>query len=157
MVTKGDLVRGALEELMIVGAITSATPEDTSLALRRLDPMMSGWSDAGIHIGYKLAESFDDLDPNDDSGLTLTSYEAVIKNLACTLCPAYGKMAPPDLKSGAKSAKDNLYDVELIPMQSNPYMPMGSGNSYYGKRAAFQQPDEPITVERDGNLNDLTI
>lgn len=156
MMTKGDLVNGAYEELRISGITSMATPEEITLALRRLESMIANWESSAVFIGYTFATSFDELDPNDDSGLTLVQYDAVTKGLACKLATAFGKVVPPSLLGQATEAFRMLYDCTLPSRQSSGYMPSGAGNSYFsGYCDAFASPDDPITIPNDGNL-DLT-
>lgn len=130
MITKNDIVLAALEELRISGLTTSPTPSEISAAVRRLDNMMYGWQNKNLCISYSPSVSYSDIDPNQDSGLNNSDMFAVVANLAKNLCAMYGKICHPQTKLDAKDGYDNLFSVIPPSRESNPYLPLGTGNSF---------------------------
>jgi hypothetical protein len=157
MMTKGELVNGAYEELKISGITSKASNEDIVMGLKRLESMIANLESSAVFVGYVFAESFDTLSPNDDSGLTVVQYDAVTKTLACRLATAFGKMVPPSLSGQAREAVRMLYSVELPTRNSSGYMPTGSGYSSFDNYCgSFAPQDDPITIPGDGTVDDLT-
>jgi hypothetical protein len=155
-ITKGDIVRQAYINLRISGLTSSATPEDTELGLQTLESMMLSWTNKGLNLGYAKSSDLTDPDPQDDSGLSDATYEAAYVNLACKLAPAFGKL-PNELNRYARELYTGLFSVELPQSQNNPYMPLGGGDRFDAYSPTYQAQEDPITVENDGNLGDLTV
>jgi hypothetical protein len=139
MITKNDLAVAAYEELAISGITKSPSNPDITLAVKRCDMMVLGWEDAGICISYVRSKGFNDIDPNQDSGLNDIKARAVILNLAKELCPAFGKPLNPDTKASAHMAYVSLFSTKLTQRESNPYLPTGSGGFHsQGYRVLYQ-------------------
>lgn len=156
MITKGEIVNQAFQMLMISGVTAGASNEDISLALRSLESMVLSWERSGVYIGYIKSTSFDDIDHADDSGIADTDYFAVYTNLAVRLAPAFGKNPPPQLTKDAKKSYSDLFSEILIPVISQPNMPLGAGDRRYG-RCKFQGSQDYLEVQQDGNIDDVTI
>lgn len=151
MITKGDIVRQAYIELRISGLTNRATPEDTQIALRKLDSMMLAWTNKGLNLSWNKSDDFTDPDPQEDSGISDADYEAIYVNLAVKLAPAFGK-PPTQLDSFARELYAGLFSTELPTQQNNEYMPLGSGNRRGAYTPVYQEGNEPIDVENDGNI-----
>lgn len=151
MITKGDIVNQAFEYLRISGLTNEAAPRDTQLALRSLDSIMLAWTNKGLNLSWNKSDDFTDPDPQEDSGISDADYEAIYVNLAVKLAPAFGK-PPTQLDSFARELYAGLFSTELPTQQNNTYMPLGSGNRHGVCAPVFQQANEPIDVENDGNI-----
>lgn len=155
-ILKGDIVNQAFVNLRISGLTTDASPEDTSLGLQTLEAMMLSWTNKGLNLSWNKSEYYTNPDPQEESGISDTTYEAAYINLACKLAPVFGK-ASGELKSYAQELYSNLFSKELPTQNSNPYLPVGQGFQIDVYDREFQKPDKPINVENDGQLDDLTI
>jgi hypothetical protein len=145
MITKNDLVLSAFEELRISGITVKPSPSEVASAIKRLDSMILGWQNKGLCLSYVRSAGFSDVDPNQDSGLNDVNANAVITNLAKTLCPAYGKTLHPDTRVEARTSYLGLFSSDLTMRESNPYLPTGSGHSFgygYNDRFRFQSADK---------------
>lgn len=157
-ILKGQLVDVALKHLALDGTLLNPSGKDREDFLQYLEMMASSWTNKGLQIGYKLSEFGIDPDATEDSGIAIDDASAISLNLASYGASSRGMIVLPNLKSEAYQAYIGLFSPELIQRESNSMLPTGSGNTYgnywYG---GFQGIDEPITVENDGNLDDLTI
>jgi len=134
MMTKSDLVMGAYDEMRISGLTVKPSSEDIVLAIKRLDNMMADWQNKGLCLEYNKTANYGKVDPNQSSGLADSSALAAILNLAVSLSPAFGLEVSRETKSGAKSSYEGLFSIDLGDMESNPYLPRGQGENYYGFR-----------------------
>lgn len=151
MITKGDIVRQAYIELRISGLTNEATPEDTQIALKKLDSMLLAWTNKGLNLSWNKSDNFVDPDPQEDSGISDADYEAIYVNLAVKLAPAFGK-PPTQLDSFARELYAGLFSTVLPTQQNNEYMPLGSGSRRGACTPVYQESSEPIDVENDGNI-----
>lgn len=145
MITKIDIVLAAYDELMISGLTSKATPEEITIAVKKLDTMIAGWKNKNLCLSYIPSVSYSDIDPNQDSGINDTDMFAVVANLAKNLCSTFGKICNPQTIFDAKEGYDNLFSVIAPERESNPYQPIGSGSPYgsnYGYRYRYQPEDK---------------
>lgn len=132
MITKNDIVLAAYDELMISGLTSKATPEEITIAVRKLDNMIAGWKNKNLCLSYTPSASYSDVDANQDSGLNDTDMFAVVANLAKSLCSVFGKMCHPQTLIDAKEGYENLFSVIAPSRENDTYLPVGSGSSYGG-------------------------
>lgn len=157
MVTKGEIVKTALDMLAENGTLTSASPDTNSKFLYFLEMMVSSWTNKGLSIGFKQSEDMMRPDATDESGIVIDDLLAVASNLAVFGCSSIGRIAPPALKSIAHDAYTALFVANPIQRVSNPYMPNGTGCSNGAWTPAYQSSEEYLDVENNGQLNDLTL
>lgn len=151
MITKGDIVRQAFQHLRISGLTNKARNEDTQLALQTLESMLLAWTNKGLNLSWNKSPDFVDPDPQEDSGISDADYEAIYVNLAVKLAPAFGK-PPTQLDSFARELYAGLFSTVLPTQQNNEYMPLGSGSRRGAYTPVYQEANEPIDVENDGNI-----
>lgn len=150
MTTKIDIINGAYSQMRISGLTVSATPEDVSVALSRLEDMMSELEySRNICMGYNF-----EVEPDPDSVTNVIQpYWHMMKtNLAIRLIPDFNKEVPMTLMNqasqslstaSARSAADNIQEV-IYPVR----MPRGSGNTIkYNQRRRFQRQQKPAPNE----------
>lgn len=145
MITKNDLVLTAYEELTISGITSKPSPEDIKLAVKRLDMMVLSWQNLGLCLSYLRSEGFNNIDPNQDSGLNDINALSVSLNLAKILCPAFGKPLHPDTRAEARKSYLGLFSSDLTYREADPYQPTGSGHSFgygYDDRFRFQAQND---------------
>lgn len=134
MTTKQTIIEQALDDISFNGDYDSSL---LARGLRTLDQMIYGWLNRGIDIGYLL----DDTSAlTDDSGLLFQDLAAVRMNLAVELGDQLDLMVSQTYRSRAEQAFDDLYSVTPPIRTTNPYMPLGSGQTrcYASQYAAFQ-------------------
>lgn len=127
-ITKGEIVRQALEMLMISGVTVGASNEDISMSLKSLEMLIPSWERKGVKIGYIKAKSLLDVNANDESGISDSDVLAATSNLAKVICSAFGKSCPPLI---AEYARNTFRDLIAPPVQMmhNEMMPRGAGNN----------------------------
>lgn len=130
MISKGDIALGALQELVISGITSEPSPDEVVSTIIALDNMVNSWKRKNICLSYIASASYNDVDPNQDSGLCDDEIFAVIFNLAKNRCASFGKPCPDRILDDAKDGLDNLYSVVLPEKESRPYMPVGGGETY---------------------------
>ncbi len=97
-------------------------------------------------------------DASEESGIAIDDASAIATNLAVYGANAKGLLTPPALRAEAYQAYLGLFSAELIQRESNSMLPTGSGNTLEGDYLSdFQEVDENMTVENDGNLDVLTL
>jgi len=131
MITKGDLVNGALALMRISGLTRQPTPEDLQTGLEVADDYAAELS-VMLPIPYIQPATYGQSDPSDNSGLTPQMAGAFKKLLVGQLLGFYGKEIPPSVgitaTQGLKALEHLLVDV---PLAQNPStLPVGSGNEY---------------------------
>lgn len=151
-ILKGQLTQLALKHLSLSGVLINPSGQDEEDFLQFLEMMVASWLNDGLLIGYKLSDFGIDPDATEESGISINNSSAVALCLACYGANAKGLIVPPRLSNEAYNAKTKLYSSELIQRQGNSMFPAGSGN--YDQ--LYQSYDEPITIENDGTLGDLT-
>lgn len=157
-ITKGQLVDVALKHLAMSGSLINPSPSDRTDFLTFLEMMVTSWTSRGIHIGYKISEFGIDPDATEDSGVRIDDATAVAMNLAIYGSSSRGLIVDPQLSGNAHNAYLNLFPVELIQRENNTDLYMGSGDSYDGYRfSEYQMENDNLTVENNGQIDDLTI
>ncbi len=157
MWTKRELVSQAYGELALQGYEFDITPEEVTLAIKRMDSMVATWGKLGIRIGYALPASPGDSDPDQDSGIPDTAAEAVYLNLAIRLAGGQGKTLSPSTMMTAREAYQTLLidAAQPIEQQFRPNLPRGAGNKPW---RVIDNPflptveNAPLGVSSGGNL-----
>lgn len=153
-ITKGQLVNQALKLLAVSGSLIKPSTEDEYDFLTFLEMMVSSWTNSGIQIGYKLSPNGIDADGSEDSGIAIDNASAVSLCLAVYAASSKGLPVSQVLKGEASKAKRGLYSKEIPQIEPNTDLYMGSGRS---QARPFQNAEEQISVENNGQLGDLTI
>lgn len=169
MITKGDIVNGALNWIRISGITVEPNGDDVSISLQILDDCMG---ELDLDIGYYQPESYGQSLASDDSGLTTNFAGPVKKIVAKSLAVLYGKQGDPSLLQLAAEGERSLerMTVEVAPAQYPETLPMGSGtewpvldNHFYNvpvrgdaQRVTFEQV-MPINVDWANWLEGRTL
>lgn len=95
MTTKIDFINSAYSRLRISGLTRNPTPEDTALALDRLENMAAGWKEKNMCAGYNLEV---DPDVNSPHNVDRKYWDAYESNLAVRLAPDFGKQVSAELR-----------------------------------------------------------
>jgi P22 tail accessory factor len=155
---KRELINEAYGELSVAKYNFDLTPDEMQTGLRRLNTMMATWDAQGIKTGYAMGSNANELDLDEESGITDAAHEAVFMNLAIRLAGGLGKALPLNTLVIAKQAYDVLLIAAAQPSkQQYPQgLPVGAGNkrSRYGS-PFFAPPD--TSVVRNADNGDLAI
>lgn len=152
MITKGELVAAAYEEIALAGYVFDLTSEERDTALKRLERMAAAWDARGIRIGYNLAGSQASL--NDAAGIPDWAEEAFYTNLAKRIAPTLGKQLSAETMRAAADGYRTLLigNYEIPQMQMPRHMPIGLGNRRNTKNQQFFAPVDRVTTTNDAPL-----
>jgi hypothetical protein len=145
-IKKIDVINRAAEEIRISGLTTTATPEEISSFLNRLDEMMSTLKNDGLDCGYIFPFSYGESDPNDDSGLELWMIQPISVLLSSDIASTYGseKMAlinPMKVRDARDSLSNGLVEIEGSKYPTT--LPIGQANQYLGSDPYYYFGHEP--------------
>lgn len=152
--TKLQFITAAFEEIGIASYDFDLNPGDLESAMRRLDAMIASWNATGIRLGYPLPSSPENSDLNAETGVQDFANEAILLNLAIRVAPGFGKTVSPDTKTNADKSYQALLIHHTQPgiKQLPGMMPLGAGNKRYEENRFTPEPEEPIDVGPDGEL-----
>lgn len=141
---KVDIINDAFSQLRISGLTVQASPEDNTLALRKLESMANELFSRNVCVGYNFE---DQPDLNSTSGLPPSLWFAFSSMLALRLVSDFGKGMNPDpvLVKDANAGLSFLHSVSANPqtIQYPSRQPVGSGNSLrYSRFRKFYIPVE---------------
>lgn len=150
METANDIVRDALQEILVQADEAPLEPNETQAAIRYMNRYMQSMAAKGVNLGYTIVTSLtDNITIPDGANLGL------VLNLAKYLAPQYDK-APPS-KENIRDAEFAMYalSVQVSPGRYPSIMPIGSGNEQdlQGDRHFYPEGDDTILTEQGGNVN----
>ena len=99
---KGEIVTAAYEELRISGLTVDPSSDDTALALARLEEMMREfYYQKNLNISFNFSES-----PTTAQATNVSRdfWTLIVYNLAVRLCAAFGKQIPESLQRNADNS-----------------------------------------------------
>jgi len=162
MPSKIDIIQNAYSQLRISGLTVNPTPEDTELALTRLESMMNEFDGRTVNVGYQFEE-----EPlsNTESGVIPSHRNMVETNLAIRLMPDFGKEPTAILMMQAKqsysASSAQIARERTNQVQPSQRMPRGAGNRSF-RWMRFNPPTDVIktsssnTLMIDGEIDDFT-
>lgn len=121
---KSDIINGAYSRMRISGLTVDPSPEDTTLALNRLEQMAAEFVSKNICVGYNFQPT---PDLNDESGIPLEHADAFELCLAKRLYTDFGKEPSPMFVSDLRGAFSSLVS-RTAPRRQTQYpnrMPLG--------------------------------
>ena len=127
MKTKNDLINDAFSMLLRTGVTVQATPNDTELALGRMEDMMAELESRNLITGYNFEQ---EPQPTSPSGLEDWMNLAISRNLAMNIWPDFSPEAVnPVLMQQAAKSMSNLSARLAVPMHAQyaNNMPIGTG------------------------------
>lgn len=131
MTTNLVIIEDSLRDIGVISEIDSASAEQGSFCLRRLNQFMEAWKEDGVDIGWFAQTSTTATIPIPDwaeLGVTAT--------LAIAIAPTYGATVSQELIAIADSAAGMILRKSLAEKLTGAdmsHLPVGSGN-YYGHR-----------------------
>tara|TARA_R110002153_G_C13303360_1_gene495848 strand:+ start:174 stop:1004 length:831 start_codon:yes stop_codon:yes gene_type:complete len=147
METAADVIKSALQELLVQASESPLEPSEYQDGIKYLNRMMAGYSVKGINLGYTKVTNIADPITVDDGAL-----EGIVFNLALKLAPQYGAQVPQMLYENAKDGRKAMLrlSVNVKPSQYPDTLPMGSGNqngSYYYQDNFYPDNSKPSVAE----------
>ncbi len=130
MATTLELIEDALREINVISETGSASPEQGSFALRRLNQMMALWAETkDIDLGWYSQAATSETNP-----IPEWAHLGVLTALAVTLAPKYGATVSAELAAVASSTVGSIQTKLIIEKKRGSdmsYLPVGSG--HYGR------------------------
>lgn len=155
--TKQQFVGKALSAIGYASYTYDLQPEQLDSVLVSLDSMMAAWDALGIKLGYPIPSSPQESNLSDNSNVPDAANLAIYTNLAITICPEFGKVAPQELKQNAKSSYTALltHMVKANLMQLPDTMPSGAGNKHWrrGNRPFLNPPSDKLNADFGNTLD----
>jgi hypothetical protein len=161
--TKLDIITDAYSRGRVSGLTSNPTPDDLTLALRRLEGMMAQWEVDNICVGYNF---------EDDPGLqslhnVQRGYWASLETaLMMRLLSDFGKQPTPTLVKDARGAHATLLSGTAVTnmVQYPNRQPVGSGNDlrrnrfrrFYRPTGAAPNDCEVTNPMYAGNIDNFT-
>ena len=127
MITKADIVSGALQHLAVEGLLLQPMASDQRIAIQHLDDMAATYAASGLDTGYIQPLQYGTSTPSDDSGVDLGLVGPLKVLLAGYISYQYGKQ--PDMMKLDWAEKQ--LSAQLVTVEGAKYpitLPKGSGN-----------------------------
>lgn len=137
MTLKRQLIYDAYEEIGLASYAYDLSPEEIQSAVRKLDQMISTWSNNNLKLGFVFGDTADI-----DAGTPEAADDAIAMNLAIRLAPSHGKSVSPDTKAAAAMALTSLYNMSTRPQPQrldHRAVPKGQGERNF-ERDPFLAP-----------------
>jgi len=159
---KIDIIKDAYSQMRISGLTVQPTPEDLELALNRLENMAAEWEARSIKVGYNFE---DEPDPNSESLLARSAWNAFATNLGSRLLNDFGKSGTPSSQGLMTQARQSLSALSgvaarniLNQVQYPNRQPVGSGNRWnrWYKFYRTQPVSQSVTALIEGDVADFT-
>lgn len=122
------IIEDALREINVISEIDSASAEQGSFCLRRLNQMMEVWREDGAEIGYFTQSTTTDTIPIPD-----WAELGVTAALAIAIAPTYSATVSAELVAIAAAASTMITRKSLAERQQGAdmrHLPAGSGNFF---------------------------
>lgn len=141
--SKLDLVSKAFAQIGLPTYVFDASPEEIQDVTSTMDSMLAMWNAEGIRLGYNMSSTVE-VDDSLDSEVRDAAYMAIYLNLALIIGPGIGRQISPVLLAMAKSAKNTLTALFVVPhpTQLPGNMPAGQGHKgWRGWDRTFLNPN----------------
>lgn len=151
--TVAEIVKDALNEIIVLGAEAPVEAADAQVAIRYLNRMMAALDAKGIELGYTQVSNF-----ADEITTPLGAYEGMVYNLALKLWTQYsdGQPPPPELMMKAKDGMETMamLGVGIGQTEYGPTVPIGSGNSSHSYNTVefYDDLQDDILAESTGSI-----
>ena len=128
MITKADIISGALQILAVDGLLLQPMADDQSTALQHLDDMAASYTAYGQDSGYIQPAEYGTSTPSDDSGIDVGLGAPFKILLAEYIASQYGKQLDPFKKDWAMKMLVAQTLDNLVSTKYPTTLPVGSGN-----------------------------
>jgi len=125
MATAGEIVRDALQELIVQAQEQTVPAVDLNTGIRYLNDMMTMLDADGVKLGYTIVDA-----PNDQVTVPAGAVAGMKFNLALMLANGFDVQVGPGLATIARNSKRVMYKLgSSMGKQNFPStLPIGSGN-----------------------------
>lgn len=144
MITKGDIVSGALQVLATEGLLLKPMADDQRTALQHLDDMAATYQALGVDAGYINPAQYGTSTGSDDSGLDVGAVGPYKVLLAGYIAQQYGKSVNPGQLDWADKMLRAISLKEVGGTKYPETLPMGSGNYDGPNEEVFYRGGLPI-------------
>lgn len=126
---KGELIDSAFATCGLASSEYEIAPEETILALVRLNAMMAQWEADGLVLGYNHPDYLEG-NAAERSGIASANEDAVVGMLALRIAPHIGKQIAPEIRADIDRAyRSMLNRYATIPTMVMPrHTPRGTGS-----------------------------
>ncbi len=142
MITKSDLIKGALQHLAVEGLLMQPMAQDQQATLQHLDDFAATYAAMGQDVGYLQPLQYGTSLPEDDSGVDVGLVAPVKVMLAAYIAAMFGKQLDPAKTAWAEKMM-NQQLVSVVPCRYPTTLPTGSGN-YDGTDDTFFKGGLPV-------------
>ena len=127
-ITTSELIDNALREINVISQVGTATAEDGSFALRKLNQLMESWRIDGIDVGY-----YRQPDTSGTVPIPEWAEAAVTTSLGLSCAPNYGKSVSPEMAAiGQAEYTKVLREAQKIALDNADMTHMPIGQGHYG-------------------------
>jgi hypothetical protein len=150
MATAAQVIKAALQKILVQASESDLEPDEYSDAIFTLNNMMLSYDADGIKLGYTEVT-----DLSDDITVPVGALRGVIYNLAQELSPEYNGQITAALADAAMNGLKIMRKIGVsIPTSSYPStLPIGSGNGVRNSDSRFYPDDEAlILAETTGSI-----
>ena len=127
MISKANIVDGALQHLAIDGLLMQPMAQDQNAAIQHLDDMAAAYAGLGLDVGYLQPEQYGTSTGSDDSGVDISLVGPLKIILSGYIASQFGKQYDP----GKLQFASDMLSAQLVKVNGTKYpvtMPFGSGN-----------------------------
>lgn len=151
-IKKIDIANEALYITGLVSASNPATPEMTSAALKAMERAILGLERDGVYLSYNKSENMFRPDGNQDSGLSDSVVDDVIKYISIDICEALAAPFTGEMKIQKSQARRDLMPTNVLPIKRVDNIPSGAGNQRgcYRDYDNYLPSQDGIDVTDDG-------
>lgn len=148
--TAGDVIKSALQEILVQAAEATLEPDETQDAIRYMNRFMAQKAAQGIALGYTNVTS-----TSDEITIADGALNGLVFSLAIRLAPQFGKIVDQTLRD---NAKDGLNAMRHIAVKKGRTffpgtLPRGSGNEdTHSDRHFYPEQGGQILTEQNGPI-----
>lgn len=144
-----DVVRDALQEILVQASEAPIEADEAQTAIRFLNRMMAELDARGISLGYTAVSSLADDVTVPDGALS-----GIVSNLAVRLAPQYDQVASAELIAAARTGLSvmAMLTVDILPSSYGDTLPVGEGNHSTGDSAFYTGEAAGVANETGGYI-----
>lgn len=148
-ISGNDIVRDALEHIIVQAEESSIRPDEARAAIRSLNDMMLDWDSKGVTLGYTVISTL-----GDEITVPLGAVRGIKSNLALELAPRYNVPLSAELIRLARDGYKTCVDlaVDLADTEYPPTLPIGSGNTGFFDQTFYPDQQSTILTESGGSV-----
>ena len=128
MTTTGQVLKAALQEILVQGSEAPLEADEYQDAIFALNNYMTALDANGVHLGYTVVDSL-----ADEITVPAGAIQGIISNLAILLATQFNSTVSPSLSAKAQMGLNAMrkLGITIAPMSYPGTLPIGSGNEGY--------------------------